>query len=360
VALECRDGTIVARHDLPHDSQLPWISPGWIDLQVNGFGGRGFNRPGLTASDVQFVTHALRQQGVTRYLATCTTDSREQLLHSCTQLGMVCAAQQAAGRGVAGIHLEGPYISPHDGPRGAHPREQVRPPDWSEFEQLQTAAGGAIRLVTLSPEYDTAPEFIARAVAAGVVVSLGHTAATGAQIAAAVAAGATLSTHLGNGCALQLPRHPNCLWEQLAEDGLSASFIADGHHLPESVLKVIVRAKTLQRCLLVSDYSELAGTPPGCYRNALGEVEVLPDGRIVVAGQRALLAGAASSLATGVWHIRQAAGLTLAEAISLVTEQPARAMGWPVRQLRPGEPDDVVCFTETPHALVPGGVAPSH
>ncbi len=126
--------------------------------------------------------------------------------------------------------------------RGAHPQSQCRRPDWDEFQRLQEAAGGRIRLVTLAPELPGACDFIARLTASSGIAAIGHTAAHGDQIRAAADAGAGLSTHLGNGSHRMLRRHPNYLWDQMAEDRLVATVIADGHHLPPEVLKTIVRA----------------------------------------------------------------------------------------------------------------------
>ena len=134
-------------------------------------------------------------------------------------------------------------------------------------------------MVTLSPHYAEAPAYIAALTARGVHVAIGHTDAAPHEITAAVDAGAVLSTHLGNGAHGTLPRHPNLLWTQLAEDRLAASFIADGHHLPAETLTAMVRAKGLERCLLVSDAVALAGLPPGRYRTPVGgEVELTAGG----------------------------------------------------------------------------------
>src|SRR5262249_51041292 len=150
------------------------------------------------------------------------------------------------GVAMDGFHVEGPHISPDDGPRGAHPRRWVRPPDVDEFHRWQEAARGHIRLVTVAPEWPEAPRYIEALVGEGIVISLGHTNANGAQIAAAASAGATMSTHLGNGAHAILQRHPNYIWEQLAEDRLMASFIVDGIHLPKSFVKVALRAKSVE------------------------------------------------------------------------------------------------------------------
>ena len=194
---------------------------------------------------------------------TLITAPREQMRHGVRTIAAACEASPDVARCVVGIHLEGPAISGLDGYRGAHPLDAVRDPDWGEFQELQDASGGRIVLVTLAPERPGAIDFIRKATAEGVAIALGHTAADGATIRAAVAAGARMSTHLGNGIASPIARHPNPIWEQAAHDGLDASLIADGHHLDPATLRVLVRAKTPDRVILVSDASPLAGLPPG-------------------------------------------------------------------------------------------------
>jgi N-acetylglucosamine-6-phosphate deacetylase len=198
--------------------------------------------------------------------------------------------------------------------------------------------------VTMSPEYAEAPAFIARATASGVVVAIGHTSAGNEQIEAAAAAGARLSTHLGNGSHPQLHRLRNYLWKQLADDRLSASLIADGHHLPPEVLRVFVRAKSPGRCILISDLSGQAGQPPGRYTSPFCDVELLDDGRLVVAGQRELLAGAAAPLGQGIPQVIHDAGVDLAQAVDMATLQPARLLREPAGALAPGNRADLVQF----------------
>ena len=234
--------------------------------------------------------------------------------------------------------------------RTAHPQQHCRPPDWQEFERLQEAAGGRIRLVTLSPEYDKAPAFIARAVRSGVVVSIGHMSATSAQIRAAVDAGAALSTHLGNGAERMLRRHPNYLWDQLAEDRLTASLIIDGHHLPSEVVQTFVRAKTPARCIIVSDLSGLAGLPPGEYDTSLCRLKILADGRLVLAGQDQLLAGASAPIGVGVANAMRFAGVALATAVDMASSQPARLIGQTPVTLAAGDRADLVLFDLEPAA----------
>ncbi|HEX4143845.1 MAG TPA: amidohydrolase family protein [Pirellulales bacterium] len=326
------------------DRDLPWIAPGWVDLQINGYGGQEFTAPDLTSENAIAIGESLTRFGVTRFCPTLTTASRGDLLAGLTTLRRACRQSPEFAALVAGIHLEGPYISAEDGPRGAHPRVHCRPPDAEEFDLLADAAEGQIRLVTLSPEFDGAPQFIARLVARGVRVAIGHTAATAAQIAAAVDAGATLSTHLGNGAHAVLRRHPNYLWDQLAEDRLTASLIVDGHHLPPAVVKTFVRAKTTDRIVLVSDLSGFAGLPAGRYETALCPLEILGDGRLVVAGQRQMLAGAGEPIGTGVVGVMRYAGVDRATALAMASIQPARVLGIDAVTLAVGDRADLVAF----------------
>ncbi|HTE16934.1 MAG TPA: amidohydrolase family protein, partial [Armatimonadota bacterium] len=244
---------------------------------------------------------------------------------------------------VAGVHVEGPYLSAEDGPRGAHPLEHVRAPDWDEFERFQEAAGGRIRLFSLAPETPGALPFIERLAAAGIVPALAHTGAEPETIRDAVRAGARMSTHLGNGAHAQIRRHPNYIWEQLAHDELYASIIADGHHLPPSVVKVIARAKGPERLALVSDAVSLGGLPPGLY--AEGRHEVLPSGKIVVGGTP-YLAGAGHLLDTCIANALRFTDLSLAQVTRCASTVPARILGLEARKghLRTGYDADLTLF----------------
>ncbi|HEV2125864.1 MAG TPA: amidohydrolase family protein, partial [Chloroflexota bacterium] len=244
------------------------------------------------------------------------------------------------------FHVEGPYISSEDGPRGAHPREHARPPDYDEFQRLQDAAGGRIGYITLAPELPGAPAFIERVVRNGVVVALGHHAGSTADIEAAVSAGARHCTHLGNGAHAQLPRHPNYIWDQLAEDRLSAGIIADGHHLPPAVVKTFVRAKGLERTILVSDAIAAAGLPPGRYEGGKGQaLEITETGRIQLAGTP-YLAGSGLRLHEGIGNAVRFAGISLAESVRLATENPGRLFGveGSYGRLEPGFDADLLLF----------------
>lgn len=325
-------------------ASAPWVAPGFFDIQINGYGGQEFSSLELTPEKVASIVRQHYAFGVTRVCPTLTTQSFEVLSHGLRTIAAAAESSDELTRSIAGIHVEGPYLSREDGPRGAHPLAHCKPPDWDEFCRLQEAAGGRIALMTLSPEYDEAPSFIARAVASGVTIALGHTSANSAQIRAAVDAGATLSTHLGNGAHGSLRRHPNYLWDQMAEDRLSASLIVDGHHLPPEVVQSMVRAKTPARCILVSDVSGLAGLPVGRYQSSGCELEILPDGRLVIAGQDQLLAGASLPIGVGVANVMRFAGVDLATAVEMATGNPARLLGRRASSLRPGQRADLVLF----------------
>lgn len=345
VALEISGGKIIRISELDTDQRLPWIAPGFVDVQVNGYGGQEFNDPDLTVEKVEAVSRQLDADGVTGYCPTCTTHGFEVLSHSLATIAEAMETNDAVSRRAVGIHLEGPYISVEDGPRGAHPLQHCRPPDWDEFQRLQDAARGKICILTMSPEYDEADSFIATVVDSGVLVAIGHTAANSDQIRRAVDAGARLSTHLGNGAHGQIRRHPNYIWDQLAEDRLTASLIVDGHHLPPSVVRSFVRAKTPARCILVSDITGMAGMPPGRYDNStLGAVEVLDDGRLVVAGQRQYLAGAALPIGVGIANIMAYADLDLEAAIKMATSRPLELLGQRGGMLEAGSPANLVQF----------------
>jgi N-acetylglucosamine-6-phosphate deacetylase len=305
-------------------------APGFVDLQVNGFAGVDYNAPDTASEAIAASVERMFQSGVTRFFPTVITGSRERMLGALRRLAAAkrefCGCNHPAGDAIAGFHVEGPHISPEDGPRGAHPVEHVRPPDFDEFHRLQDAAAGEIRLVTVSPEYPEAANYIAALVQAGVVVSIGHTRATSAQIRDAVEAGATMSTHLGNGAHAVLPKTVNYIWDQLADDRLTASFIADGIHLPPAFLTAAIRSKGVQRCVLVTDAVMPAMCPPGLYH--LGElpVELLPDQRIVLRGS-ARLAGSGLSMDRAVAGCVRLAGVSLGDALRMATVNPGRIAG---------------------------------
>lgn len=325
--------------------ELPWVAPGLVDLQINGYGGHDLNTLPLDETRVISVTQSLWKEGVTTYFPTIITNHEKAIEGALRLIAAVCSRYEEIDRCIGGIHLEGPFISPEEGPRGAHPREYVREPDWDLFRRWQEAADGRIKIVTLSPEWPGAPEFIRRCSEEGVIVSIGHTAATCERIREAVRAGARMSTHLGNGAHLMLPRHPNYLWEQLAQDDLWSCMIADGFHLPESVLKVIMRVKG-ERALLVSDAVSFSGLEPGEYTSHIGgKVVLTPEGKLHLAENPNLLAGSAQPLKRGIEHLMKKGLCSLAEAWEMASLGPARLVNLPIMNgLSEGAPADFVLF----------------
>jgi N-acetylglucosamine-6-phosphate deacetylase len=320
-----------------------WVAPALFDLQINGCMGRAFGSPDLCLDDIHLVARQAAAHGISGLCPTLITGAFEALAHGFATLRRACEEDAGLNHALPCFHLEGPYISPEDGPRGAHPRQHVRAPDYDEFRRWQDAAGGRIRLVTLSPEYDNALSFIESLCRAGVVVAIGHTAATPARIRDAVRAGARLSTHLGNGSHAILPRHENYLWEQLADDGLWASVIADGHHLPPAILRSILRVKTPARVVLTCDASSLAGLPPGRYAMWGQDLEILPNGRVVVPGTP-FLAGSGVFLDACVRHLLGLGEVSLADALDMAGARPRALLGLPAVDLVPGSPADLVVF----------------
>jgi N-acetylglucosamine-6-phosphate deacetylase len=321
-----------------------YLAPGWIDLQVNGFAGVDYNSPGTARDEIARSLEVLFSTGVTRFYPTVITGDPEEMAGALRNLA---AARRTLrdGRAMEGFHVEGPYISPEDGPRGAHPRQWVRAPDINEYHRWQDVAEGNVRLVTLSPEWPEAPRYIEALVSEGVVVSIGHTKANSEQIQNAVNAGATMSTHLGNGAHALIQRHPNYIWDQLAEDRLSAGFIVDGIHLPPSFLKSAIRAKGIERSILVTDAVMPACCPPGRFRIGGVEIELHPDHRVTLAGGDRL-AGSSLRMDRGIENMMKFAGLSLLQAVTTATQNPARVGRISSRQrgLTPGDRADIVEF----------------
>lgn len=294
--------------------------PGLFDLQVNGFGGIDFNAPDLSDDRVVEAMEKMRATGVTRCLPTLITSPFDWF---CAVARVLVRASHAA---IAGIHMEGPYVSSEDGARGAHPRAHVAPASVDDFKRRQEAAEGRIVLVTLAPEVPGAVRLVEHLVGAGVRVAIGHTNATPQQITEAIDAGATLATHLGNGCPQMLPRHPNVIWELLAADGVRASLIVDGHHLPPATVKAMIRAKGAARTILVTDAVSAAGSAPGRYSIGSVACELDPDGRVSMPGTP-YLAGSSLTLDRAIANVVRFTGLPIDEVIPMASTLPAAYMG---------------------------------
>jgi N-acetylglucosamine-6-phosphate deacetylase len=324
---------------------IPWICPGLLDLHINGFAGHDLNSPEVTKETVKEMVEALALRGVTSCMPTVITASHEQMSNSIAAIRQACEEDAVIDKSVIGIHLEGPYLSPELGFRGAHPVEEMRTPDWEEFITFQQLSGNRIKKVTLAPELHGAADFIERLTDHGVIAAMGHSNASREHVQAAIKAGLTMCTHLGNGIHYIINRHAACLWDLLASEQLYAGFIADGHHLPESVIKVITTMKG-NRAILVSDAVHLAGLNPGRYRTHIGgEVDLLPNGRLQLASNPNVLAGSASSIWDGLQNMLKIYPGNLKKAIDLATKNPAHLLKTKIRgQLLPGAYADFILF----------------
>jgi N-acetylglucosamine-6-phosphate deacetylase len=354
-AVEVSAGAVIdgVDHLLAPPADLPFLAPGFIDIQVNGFAGVDYCAPDSPQEKIGESIRALFSTGVTRFFPTVITGSPENMAGALRNLAEA-KEKLPEGPAMEGFHVEGPHISPEDGPRGAHPQRWVRPPDYDEFRRWQDAANGHVRLVTVSPEWPGTPAYIERLVREGIVVAIGHTKADARQIQDAVSAGATLSTHLGNGAHSVLARHPNYIWEQMAQDRLAASFIVDGIHLGAAFLKVALRAKGIERAILITDAVMPAGCQPGLYRLGEVEVELHPDRSVRLRGGTRL-AGSALTMDCAVATVMRLTAIGLREAITMATINPARVGRIASRQrgLSVADRADFVVFRQDPQT---GGI----
>lgn len=299
-----------------------FLTPGFCDLQVNGGFGIDLNSPGLTVEDVCELNRGMLAQGVTSWCPTVVTASPEDMSTDLSVIDAACRSDRLLAQCIAGIHLEGPFLSAMEGARGAHAKQFIRLPEIEDFKALQAAAGGRIRIVTLAPEQDGAPELIHYLTQQGIIVSLGHTLANREQIEAAIAAGADLATHLGNGLPALLNRHHNPLLSMLLKEKLNASVIFDGHHLPEEIRTLFRKIKGVEHLVMVSDATRLVGMPPGSYQEPIGgKVELFPDGRLSLAGTP-YLAGAAMTLLQDANFLLGKKEFSLGEIIRMAMTQP--------------------------------------
>ncbi len=321
-----------------------FLCGGFFDPQVNGYGGIDFNGKDLTPEKLRRAAKALAASGVTGFFPTLTTASRERMAANLKVLSRAVGQDSLFGNMCRGFHLEGPYISPEEGFRGAHPKEFVRLPDWDEVEEFQDACAGQVRMITLAPEAEGAIHFIDRALSEGIIIGLGHTNAPEKVLEDALRAGARISCHLGNGAHALLPRHRNPIQKQLSMDGLMASIIADGVHLPDYVVKNFIRAKGIDRILLTTDSMAGAGAPVGRYTLGDLEVEVSPDGRSARLPGTPYLAGSTLTMDRAISNVMRFAGIDLCSAVNMAGEHGGKLFPDVQGEIRVGSPADLVLF----------------
>ncbi len=348
VEISVRDGLIdrINTIDLGKKKEKKiYVAPGLIDTQVNGYASVSFNREGLTGEKIIALTQAMWHEGVTTFFPTIITNPSELITGNLKILTLALNDNPRLSNSIPGYFLEGPYISPLDGYRGAHAKEWVRLPDWEEFSGFYQAADGKIIQVGVAPEVNGAMEFIKKCRDLGIGISLAHHNATADQVEEAVNLGARVSTHLGNGCANTIHRHDNPIWPQLSNDLLTPSIIADGHHLRKEELRVFFKVKGPENLMLVSDATELAGMPAGTYSWNGKEVVMTEDGMLKYPAQN-VLAGASFPVRTGVKNMMGMAGCSLEESIMMATATPAKVYNLNDRgMLKEGFRADLILFT---------------
>ncbi|RTE52632.1 N-acetylglucosamine-6-phosphate deacetylase [Arenibacter aquaticus] len=325
VALAISNGEIssISRQNQVGNGSDLYLAPGLIDIQINGYMGVDFSGPDLSVERVRKATKALWKAGVTSYLPTIITSDLARMKRN---FAILAQAQKdpEIGKSIPGFHLEGPYISPVKGFRGAHLEKYIKNPDWEEFMELQEAANNGIRLITLAPELEGAIAFIRNCVATGVTVSLGHHNGSAEDITAAVDAGAKMATHLGNGCANEINRHHNPIWPQLSDDRITPSIIADGFHLTKEEVRSFYKVKGADKTILVSDALDLAGLPPGEYIR--GERSLLLTSNVVKLPKENVLAGAASPISACIGVIMDYTQCGIKEAVQMASTNPAKLL----------------------------------
>lgn len=307
--------------------------PGFVDLQVNGFMDVDFTSISLTEDDVMATTVELAQRGTAAYCPTMVTTS-DQAYKRNLPLIVKCMSTLENTRRFLGIHLEGPFLSPEPGARGVHDEECIRPPSIDYFKCLYDLAQGNVSVLTLAPELPGALELIEYAVSLGVVVSMGHHLASDSIIDAAISAGATACTHIGNGLPNMIPRHNNPIWKQLSDDRLWGLFITDGHHLPVPMIQTAIRTKGLDRFVVTSDAASLAGMPVGRYGSFGKEVEVEESGRIFCP-ETGSLAGSHSTMMECVNFLASLGLLTQNELVKVGFNNPLELLGRSLDEIAP-------------------------
>lgn len=352
VSIEILDGKITRLNRLDSEKKDLdlYLAPGLIDVQINGYMGVDFSGPDLTVEGVRKATRALWKVGVTSYFPTIITNDIERIKQNFAILALA-RKDPEIGKSIAGFHLEGPYISPVKGYRGAHLEKYIKLPNWKEFEEIQKAAENGIKLITLAPELEGAIPFISNCVNSGVVVALGHHNGSAKDIQMAIDAGAKMATHLGNGCANEINRHHNPIWPQLSDDRITPSIIADGFHLTREEVRTFYKVKTSNNLILVSDALDLAGLPVGEYIR--GERKLLLTPNVVKLPKENVLAGAASPISKCVGVMMKFTQCGLKEVIQMASTNPAKMFSMNnLGVIEPGKRADIIQFSMKNYEMI--------
>jgi len=306
------------------------MNPRYFDLQVNGYAGVDFNQDNLPAEGLHHACTKMEEDGVDGFMATIVTDTIEVMERRLARLVALRQQDDLASRVIAGLHIEGPFINPEEGYRGAHPVDAICPANRSDAERLLEAAGGLARIVTLAPEMDKDLAVTRWLVEQGVVVSAGHCNPSMDQLDAALDVGLSMYTHLGNGCPMTLNRHDNIIQRVLSRaERLWICFIADGVHVPSYALATYLQLAG-DRAIVVSDAMSAAGLGPGSYTLGRWTVEVGED-LAAWAPNRAHLVGSAMNLPQMNEVLKKGCNTTATRRNALTSVNPRRALGLPCK-----------------------------
>lgn len=301
------------------------VIPGFIDLQVNGFGGIDFNDPSTTSEEILWVAEHLFTKGTAGFLPTVVSNDRSVIENNIVTITKAIQRQRNKGP-ILGIHLEGPFISKEKGYRGAHHKDYIIDVDHLWFQKLQRLSKGNIRIITLAPESQNAINFIKK-ISKQVVVAVGHSNASFQTIKRSEAAGLLMATHFGNGVDSSIHRHDNILFHILASNKLVLSIIPDGHHLPTSFLQMIYNTVPVKRIVAVSDSVKFAGMPPGSYRWLKSDVELNQHGRLFLKNEPGLLAGSTCTLLAGMNHLAKCTSWSYENLLQIGFYNPLEILG---------------------------------
>ena len=333
-------------HDAPKGS---FFCPGGlIDTQVNGCLGYNYTGEDLSVEQVRQICMELARHGTLQHFATIITSPEQRILKSLDTLVRAIEEDDFVRRSITGIHIEGNYISKLDGPRGAHNLAYVRDASIEEFDRWYEHSKGYLKYITIGAESNGAEALIRHAVEKGVVVSIGHTGATKEQIDKAAEAGASVSTHLGNGVFAKLDRFENPIWPQLRNTKFTTGLIADGDHVTPDLVWVISRCKDSDHIILVSDLHHCAGLEPGRRMDGPLEIEIFKDAAVRVAGTP-YLAGAGVHLLRCTYNYARFSQTDPVGAFRLSTINPIRKYNLDPQRavLKVGKKAEFIAFTDT-------------
>jgi len=308
-------------------------SDGYIDLQVNGYAGTDFNDPSVGMEQIHGAVRRLRHDGTAKILATVVTASPENMIACLRNLVAARVGDPLTAEVIAGFHIEGPFISPEAGYRGAHLAEAIRMADRDLAAKLLEAGAGLVRLFTLAPERDPGGRVTRWLADHGVRVAAGHTNASLDELQSCMGQGLTLFTHLGNGCPMQMHRHDNIIQRALSlRRDLHYGLIADGAHLPPFVLRNIIDLAGISRCFAVTDAISAAGLGPGIYTLG-GQTVNVDQTQVVWAADRSHFVGSAANMGRCA-AVLAGAGFSREEMDALLIHNPARIIGFPTNILK--------------------------